>query len=211
MIHPFAPSRRMQTLDLASYQTLRSGATVLEADGHGDKVLQLPDGRFLKLFRRKRLISSAALYPYAQRFSDNITALQQRGIPCPEVEAIFRIPAIERDAVLYRPLPGHTLRQVLKASQPDINGLDAKLATFVAHLHNNGVYFRSLHLGNILLTDRGELGLIDVADMQCQKRPLNVWKRKRNFKHLLRYTKDQQLLEQYLGLDNLKRLYQLAL
>lgn len=197
----------MQTLDLASYQTLRSGATVLEADGHGDKVLQLPDGRILKLFRRKRLISSAALYPYARRFTDNITALQQRGIPCPEVEEIYRIPAIERDAVLYRPLPGDTLRQVLKAASPQVEGLTVKLAGFIARLHNSGVYFRSLHLGNIIRTDSGELGLIDVADMQCQKRPLNAWKRKRNFKHLLRYTKDQQLLEKNLGLENLKHLY----
>ena len=64
----------MQELDLSAYESLRAGATVLEADKHGDKVLRLPDGNFVKLFRRKRLISSAALYPYAQRFADNARA-----------------------------------------------------------------------------------------------------------------------------------------
>lgn len=201
----------MQTLDLESYQILRSGAAVLEADGHGDKVLRLQDGRFLKLFRRKRLISSAALYPYAQRFADNIAALQQRGIPCPQVEQVYRIPAIQRDAVLYAPLPGTTLRQALAAPTHRSDRLAERLAQFIAQLHQSGVYFRSLHLGNILLMENDELGLIDVSDMQCQKRPLNAWKRKRNFKHLLRYPKDQQLLEQRLGLDNLTRLYRQAL
>ncbi|MBM7061188.1 phosphotransferase [Pseudomonas sp. UL073] len=201
----------MQTLDPESYQSLRMGATVLEADAHGDKVLHLQDGRFLKLFRRKRLISSAALYPYAQRFADNIEALQQRGIPCPRVEQVYRIPAIQRDAVLYAPLPGLTLRQALAEPARPSAELAERLARFIARLHQSGVYFRSLHLGNILLTENDELGLIDVADMQCQKRPLNAWKRKRNFKHLLRYPKDQQLLEQRLGLANLTQLYRQAL
>jgi hypothetical protein len=53
------------------YLAMRAGATVLEADGFGDKVLRLADGTMLKLFRRKRLFSSAAWYPYAQRFADN--------------------------------------------------------------------------------------------------------------------------------------------
>ncbi len=201
----------MQTLDLAKYQSLREGATVLEADGHGDKVLRLQDGSILKLFRRKRLISSAALYPYARRFTDNIAALERRGIPCPQVKDIYRIPAIERDAVLYEPLPGITLRQALGAADASVEGLAEQLASFIARLHREGVYFRSLHLGNILLTDNDALGLIDVADMKCQRGPLNAWKRKRNFKHMLRYTKDQQLLDDRLGLDRLKRLYRQAL
>lgn len=73
----------MQDLALSAYEALRAGAQVLEADKHGDKVLRLADGNFLKLFRRKRLISSAALYPYAQRFADNTATLQRLAVPCP--------------------------------------------------------------------------------------------------------------------------------
>ncbi|MGH8426151.1 MAG: toluene tolerance protein, partial [Pseudomonas fluorescens] len=55
----------MQALDHTRYLALREGAQVLEADGSGDKVLRLTDGSILKLFRRKRLLTSAAWYPYA--------------------------------------------------------------------------------------------------------------------------------------------------
>ncbi|WP_228158337.1 hypothetical protein, partial [Acinetobacter baumannii] len=69
----------MRVIDYPSYLQLRDNAEVLEADGHGDKVLRLRDGSFLKLFRRKRLISSAALFPYAERFARNASELARRG------------------------------------------------------------------------------------------------------------------------------------
>ena len=50
----------LQTLSNDEYLALRANATVLEYDLHGEKVLQLADGSYLKLFRRKRLISSSA-------------------------------------------------------------------------------------------------------------------------------------------------------
>ncbi|MDN6873554.1 lipopolysaccharide kinase InaA family protein [Pseudomonas citronellolis] len=183
----------MQELDLPAYESLRAGATVLEADKHGDKVLRLPDGNFVKLFRRKRLISSAALYPYAQRFADNARALQRLGIPCPEVIGVYRVPGIARDLVHYRPLPGQTLRQLITAGQAD-SALRERLGELIARLHERGVYFRSLHLGNVVQTPQGELGLIDIADMKTQRRALGRAQRKRNFAHMLRYAEDRQWL-----------------
>lgn len=183
----------MQELDLSAYESLRAGATVLEADKHGDKVLRLPDGNFVKLFRRKRLISSAALYPYAQRFADNARALQRLDIPCPEVIGVYRVPGIARDLVHYRPLPGQTLRQLIAAGQAD-GALRERLGELIARLHERGVYFRSLHLGNVVQTPQGELGLIDIADMKTQRRALGRAQRKRNFAHMLRYVEDRQWL-----------------
>ena len=179
----------MQSLDHNAYLALREGAEVLEADRFGDKVLRLRDGNFLKLFRRKRLLTSAVLWPYAQRFENNAKALQQRGIPCPKVLSVYRITYIQRDAVYYEPLPGQTLRQLIV--QPELAPvLREQLGQFVAHLHECGVYFRSLHLGNIVLTPENQLGLIDIADMKCQRRPLSLQKRMRNFQHMLRYQQD---------------------
>jgi len=132
----------LQTLSHDEYLALRDGAQVLEFDRHGDKVLMLSDGSYLKLFRRKRLISSAAWYPYAQRFADNALALTERRIPCPEVLEVFRIPAIRRDAVRYRPLPGQTLRQLIRAGAAT-DDLRDRLGRFVARLHEAGIYFRS--------------------------------------------------------------------
>jgi len=180
-------------MEHSAYLALRENATVLEADGSGEKVLLLEDGTILKLFRRKRLISSALLFPYAQRFADNIDALKKRGIPCPDVIATYRIASISRDAVRYTPLPGLTIRQVLK-EHGESAPLRAELGMFIAHLHDRGVYFRSLHLGNVILTPESKLGLIDISDMKCQRRALIDSKRLRNFQHLLRYKEDRAWL-----------------
>ncbi|WP_374439336.1 phosphotransferase [Pseudomonas panipatensis] len=183
----------MQVLDHSAYESLRAGATVLEADKHGDKVLRLADGNFLKLFRRKRLISSAALYPYAQRFADNAAILSRLGIPCPDIIGVYRIGSIERDAVHYRPLPGQTLRQLI-AADSTASELPARLGKLIAELHEQGVYFRSLHLGNVVETPEGVLGLIDLADMRKMRRALSRRQRKRNFAHMLRYEDDRRWL-----------------
>lgn len=182
----------MQAIDQSTYEALREGAHVLEADGSGDKVLRLADGRMLKLFRRKRMLSSALFYPYAQRFADNSRALEQRAIPCPQIIAVYRIPSIQRDAVYYNPLPGTTVRQLQNAE--DNETLRVELGRFIAQLHEKGVYFRSLHFGNVVLTPENTLGLIDIADLRCQKRPLSASKRRRNFNHLLRYSEDRRWL-----------------
>ena len=106
----------MDRLSAVDYQALRAGAVVLEADGFGEKVLQLADGRILKLFRRKRLLSSALYYPYARRFADNARKLAAIGVPVPAVEQVWRIPSLARDAVLYAPLPGISLRKLQQES-----------------------------------------------------------------------------------------------
>lgn len=188
----------MQALDQAQYQTLREGAEVLEADGSGDKVLRLLDGSILKLFRRKRLISSAAWYPYAQRFADNCETLACRGVPCPRIHAIYRVGEIARDAVHYDPLPGRTLRQLLLQGDED-DSLLYRFGHFLAELHQQGIYFRSVHLGNVVLTPENHLGLIDVADMRTYRSPLSRPMRLRNFKHLLRYESDRDWLLQNCG------------
>lgn len=182
----------MTPLSHDQYRTLRADAQVIEADGHGEKVLRLADGTFLKLFRRKRLVSSALLYPYAKRFADNIEALKSRGIACPTVIGVYRVAAIQRDLVHYRPLLGKTLRQF--DDPVERIALRARFGAFVAELHNKGIYFRSLHLGNVILGSDGALGLIDIADLSASGRSLSKRKRIRNFRHIFRYAADQEWL-----------------
>lgn len=184
----------MRRLTEQAYFTLREGARVIEADGFGDKVLRLDDGSFLKLFRRKRLLSSTLLSPCSARFTRNAGLLAERGIPSVTVIETYRIPAIRRTAVHYQPLAGETLRQVLRDATGDSSGLIRQLGQFMARLHEKGVCFRSLHLGNVVLTPSHELGLIDIADMRCGRLPL--WSRRvlRNFCHLTRSEVDMELL-----------------
>ncbi|MNJ72965.1 3-deoxy-D-manno-octulosonic-acid kinase [compost metagenome] len=69
-----------------------------------------------------------------------------------------------------------------------------RVGAFLGQLHELGVYFRSLHLGNVLILPDGRFGLIDLSDMQISGRPLARWKRERNLQHMLRYAEDSHWL-----------------
>jgi hypothetical protein len=64
----------------------------------------------------------------------------------------------------------------------------------MAQLHERGVYFRSLHQGNVLLMDDGEFGLIDIADLRIFPSPLRNALRQRNLRHMQRYPQDRAWL-----------------
>ena len=176
-----------------------AAATVLERDAYGEKVLQLADGRMVKLFRRKRWLSSALFFPYARRFMRNAQKLAALQIPTVEVVDLAWCAAVRRHLVTYHPLPGDTLRQVLRCQTVDVRPqLLRMLAGFIAQLHEKGVYFRSVHFGNIIvLPDRNGLGLIDVADLVVRRRALSSSERLRNFRHLLRYAEDAGFLREF--------------
>ena len=180
---------RFHRLDAAAYAELTMASRVIEADSHGAKLIALDDSRYLKLFRRKRLLSSALMRPYAWRFYHNARRLAALGIPTVAPESLLRIPHLHSTAVLYRPLPGRTLRELLDAeAAPEL--LIGRLGSFLGTLHRQGVYFRSLHFGNLVVTEAGALGLIDVADLDFRSAPLREALVLRNLHHLLRYPTD---------------------
>ena len=167
---------------------MREGAEVLEVDHYGEKVLRLVDGSILKLFRRRRrLLSSAALFPLFAALREQRRCPARLGIPVPRVLRLVRIPSIERDAVHYQPLVGQTLRDAMRAGLPParIAALKAAFTGFIVRLHDQGVYFRSLHLGNVILTPDGELGLIDFADLRIHPWGLGRYLRARNMRRML--------------------------
>lgn len=178
-------------LSATELERLCTGAEVLEQDARGLKVLRLSDGDMLKLFRVKRRWSSAQLWPYSKRFCRNAARLVRLGIPTVSVLAWFQLTSSDLTAVLYRPLPGLTIRQIARSG-----GLDKQLlqqmGAFVARLHEQGVYFRSLHFGNIVQTPEGNLGLIDIADLSVRPWRLLGGERLRNFRHLCRLEEDRQ-------------------
>lgn len=183
----------MRRLSGEEYAALIAGGQPLASDRHGVKVLVLPDGTIVKLFRRKRLFSSALFRPYAARFVHAAQRLAALGVPTIRVIEAYTVPSIDRHAVHYHPLRGRTLRQALAESVDPAPLLEA-LALLMADLHHRGVYFRALHLGNVVeLEDRpGALGLIDVSEASVGRRPLGPGMRARNFKPLLRVPGDRQ-------------------
>lgn len=174
---------------------LLNRAQVIEEDGLGPKVLRLENGNFLKLFRKRRCYTSGSFNPYSERFAVNSQRLQAMGIPAPKILDLYQL-SDGSSAVLYQPLPGQTLRQVLQSmgSAAVRQALVERFGKFLAQLHNQGVYFRSLHLGNVLLMDDGEFGLIDIADMHLYPSPLRIALRQRNLRHMQRYPEDRRWL-----------------
>ena len=180
-------------LPQATLNQMIDGAKVLEADSYGPKVYLLQDGNILKLFRRKRIFSSALFRPYSKRFIDNAVELQKLGVPTLQVLQYYRLQAPGMTAVLYQPLPGQTLRQI--ASKDGFNWPQAlpELAGLIRRLHQSGIYFRSLHLGNIVITPDNQMGLIDVADMRFLRAPLPRHLIRRNLQHFARYIARENL------------------
>jgi tRNA A-37 threonylcarbamoyl transferase component Bud32 len=175
------------------YLALHNGAEILASDSFGEKVLRLKDGSIIKLFRTKRIISSSFFYPYALRFVNNAAKLTARGIRTVKVIDAFKIPSIKRTAVHYQELEGEILRNHIAHNLMN-EGITRKLAAFVAKLHNEGIYFRSLHSGNIMIAPDNSFGLIDIADMKIKAHPLSIRMRIRNFIHLTRYEIDRNFL-----------------
>ncbi len=177
--------------------TLTAGAQVLEEDSLGPKVYRLADGNFLKLFRRKRLISSALFVPYSDRFWRNAVRLKDLGIPTLTPLQLYELENSSLSAVLYSPLKGKTLKDVY-LDAPDVFDKHLQsLIDFIRTLHRRGIYFRSLHLGNIVLTPEGTLGLIDIADLSVQRSPLSKAKARRNLVHFSRLLDNLGIAEQF--------------
>ena len=185
----------VKTLTSTALQQLTTSAQVIEEDGLGPKVLRLTDGSFLKLFRRRRWYTSGSFNPYSERFAANSEQLRNKGIATPQILDLYRLND-GSSAVHYSPLPGNTLRQVLQGiTAPAVRqALIERFGKFMAQLHEQGVYFRSLHLGNVLVLNDGEFGLIDLADMRIYPSSLSLSMRQRNLRHMQRYTEDRRWL-----------------
>ena len=187
--------RPVRNLSQAAFDTLQAHAQVIEEDGLGPKVLRLENGNFLKLFRGRRCYTSGSFNPYSERFAVNSERLQDMGIAAPKILDLYQLKD-GSTAVLYQPLPGQTLRQVMQSmGSPAVRqALVERFGKFLAVLHDKGIYFRSLHLGNVLLMDDGEFALIDIADMHLYPSPLRIALRQRNLRHMQRYPEDRRWL-----------------
>lgn len=188
--------RRMHNSLLLSPEQLeawQTPATILEQDERGIKVMRLNDGQILKIFRIRNAYSLARWYSYARRFCKNAGRLHHLDVSTIHIKQLYHLETPGVTAVLYEPLQGDTLRQLLAVRS--LTALEAhRLGEFFANLHQKGIHFRSLHLGNIVLSTQGEFGLIDIADMRIYPWPLWCNTRVRSFRHIQRYPSDIQAL-----------------
>lgn len=179
-IHPLSRTQLEQAVERSE---------IVEQDDHGIKVLKLEDGRYLKYFRRKRLFNRELLSPAAVRFARHARQLQRLRIPTMELESLHRIIGEPHTVAIYQPMPGDTLRALLARHEVD-HQLMYRIGVFLARLHRQGVFFRSVHPGNIVI-DGFRIGLIDVLDMKFRPWSMSRWARRRNWHHFLRCPEDR--------------------
>jgi tRNA A-37 threonylcarbamoyl transferase component Bud32 len=185
--------RGLSTRTAEEYQSIIAGAEVLEQDGMGAKVLRLRDGKYLKFFRDRRLISSNLWKPYYHRFISNSIKLKNLGVYGPVVTDFFKVDNSKDTIVIYEGVTGTSLEQLLNENKLDENDY-RKVAQFLKSLHLKGIYFRSLHPGNIIVSPDA-IGVIDVADIYFHRGALSENKIRRNFRHFTRTAPQQNFPE----------------
>ncbi|WP_341303884.1 lipopolysaccharide kinase InaA family protein [Pseudomonas sp. TMP25] len=186
----------MRIVTAQELESWLASGTILEKDARGPKVVALDSGLLLKIFHTRRHPVLARLQPAAKRFTHNAKALLSIGIAAPAVSEYFWLDLqAGLSACIYQPLPGHSIEQLYRQSPEKMHSLLPALASFIRQLHLRGIYFRSLHLGNILLLPDGNYGLIDILDMRFKGHSLNPRLVQRNFQHLRRYLERHKLAD----------------
>lgn len=178
----------IRPLSREALASLMEQATVIEKDKKGPKVAVLSDGQFLKYFYRKRFFNRELLAPAAVKFARNAYQLEQLDIPTLKVKSLHRIVGETHTVAIYSPLPGRTLRDIVNSNEADVN-LMYRLGVFLARVQRRGIYFRSIHPGNIIVNGM-EFGLIDILDMRFHSWSLSRWARRRNWRHFFRYPQE---------------------
>lgn len=180
---------------------LNDAIKVYEQDQHGVKVAKLANGDFIKIFRVKNLISIRHFFSYAKSFARNAERLNKLGIATIKVKQIYHIQNSNKSAAVYEPLQGETITEAIQSKSISIN-LARDLGAFIAELHQKGIYFRGLHLGNIVITPDHQMGLIDIADLTIFPWTLDRRRRLRNFSRFWRDFENKFMF----GYDSIKSL-----
>ena len=196
----------MRIVTAQEMQCWLDSGKVLEQDARGPKVVALENGLYLKIFHTRRNLLLARLQPAASRFAKNARTLNKLDITTPSVTEIFWLDKRKGlSGCLYQPLPGISLEKIHDQNPKLIEEQLPALANLIRELHKKRIYFRSLHLGNILLLPNGQFGLIDFLDLTYKKMPLTKWHTKRNFAHLENYLNRKRIYD--FPLEKLINLY----
>ena len=194
----------IEVLEESAYRALVQGGEPIKRMPAGVKVWRLQDGRMVKLFRPRGWFSRSRFRPASVRFATNAQALRRLGFNSVDVDRLIHVPSMACHGVVYQALAGRTLEQTLRSETG--RGMLEPLAILMVELHQAGVLFRALHLGNLLQLPDGALALIDVEELTVSRRALGVATRLRNFRHLLRRVEDREVIGQQ-GFTELSRRY----
>ena len=148
----------------------------------------LKNKQIIKLFFTRGTISSGFINPYSERLIKNSLKLKKLGVHSIKVthHLIFEFNK-RMSGVIYNKLDGKTIREICK--ERDLTVAEIKyLAKFTSTLHNEGIYFKAMHLGNLVLNKK--IYLIDIAKINFYPWPLWFNTRIRAFKRIFKYKDD---------------------
>lgn len=154
------------------------------------KMVSAMNGEYIKFFYDQRGLHWSSFRPKARLFVSNAERLISFGLVAPIARRFSYCPETSAWIVIYPRLPGEDLRSI-----GTVDGLQG-LAAYMARLHQHGVYFRGIHLGNVLMS-KTEFGLIDIAGMTIWRRELNIWQRLRNIGRFLSFPEDVKLFADF--------------
>jgi tRNA A-37 threonylcarbamoyl transferase component Bud32 len=152
--------------------------------GRGDlpKVMEKNGDTIIKIFYpKKSKFSSDRIWPRAMRFYKNVKRLQSNGYHAPEITKVQFCSDLKIYLLHYRKLDGQDVRSLVQSGQLHII---KEVAHLVANLHTQGIFFRSIHLENLLYQPDNKFALLDVADVRFKSKNLSLSIRYRNLKHL---------------------------
>lgn len=188
----------MKRLTISELRKFVSENEVLYGHPERPGLMLTPDNRIVKSFYPRKRISTSTFIPQAKRFVANARKLRERNIEAPIVEDVIYCRDIPVHMVVYERIDGVDLRELCKAGHIDCL---SSLAAFLAHIHHKGVYFRAVHLGNLLKRSTDGFAILDIADLTTRSGPLGPLQRARNLAHLINTTDDRGFFEEY-GIDN---------
>jgi len=182
---------RIKRVNRDTYEMMYQNSKQFAGNAKIDRLRITANNNIVKIFRPRKVFSSSTLFPPANRFFKNSIRLKKLGIDAVDVKRVYYYKMKQEHYAIYPLIEGEELRNVLR----NTDRLDVELqmlADYLAMLHQKGVFFRAMQLGNILVDKNRNFVLIDYSDMRFSKRPLGLIKRVRNMHQLLRHRKDRE-------------------
>ncbi|MEJ6518115.1 MAG: hypothetical protein ACKVKL_06200 [Pseudomonadales bacterium] len=184
----------MQKIDRHELKQFIAQNTLLFGTQAQPGIMQTPNNEIVKFIYPRKTFSKTTLFPQAANFEKNAQVLKDKGIIGPVVSTTVYCRAANTYYIVYEKLAGEEIRHL--CDQGQLQHL-TDLARYLADLHSKGIYFRALHLGNVLRLDNGELALIDIADLKSKSRSLSCLARGRNIAHMLNVLEDKVHFQQF--------------
>jgi len=187
----------VQTITKEQLDSLCEDGRAIDSKGGYPAVVIHPDGTITKIWARKKgFFSSSTLSPYSKRFINHAVELARRGIVVPEILDHAKLEHSHVQIVTYQSLAGESIRELLEKAPDQIN--IPSLVQYIHHLHEKGILFGGMHLGNIIQCSNNQgYGLIDFTDVRFQSKPLNIKQRAHNLSVPLRYSEDIKRIQAF--------------